>query len=166
MSYIKKSCLVLSLTLLAGCVGSQTSSADIEQRQATGSNAGKVVVFALDNLGDETVGVSFNEHFMAPLQANKQFTQSICSGSYNVEARSVNAFTTGKKVERVKTAQFVQIAPQHTTYLEVSRSGNGWAVQEVSPEEWQMKSVTLQAGESGQNTKIVRRLTSQMLKCN
>lgn len=165
MSYLKKSCLILSLAVLAGCV-TNNSVDNAEPRQATGSNAGKVVVFGLESLGGETVGISFNDHFIAPLQANQQFSQSICSGSYNVEARTVNPQSVGKKVVRAVSQEFVQIAPQHTTYLEVVRAGKGWTVKEVSTEEWQAKSGSLQSGEAGQETKIVRRLTTEMLKCN
>lgn len=165
MSYFKKSCFILSLAVLAGCANNGVGGHSVEPQQASGSEAGKLVVFALDNLAGETVGVSLNNQFIAPLQANKQFTQSICSGAYHVEARSVNPQSMGKRVVREKAQQFVQIAPQHTTYLEVLRAGNDWAVREVTPEEWQMKSVSLESGEAGKDSKIVRRLTSAMLNC-
>lgn len=165
MSYFKKSCFILSLAALAGCANNGVGGRSVEPQQASGSAAGQLVVFALDNLAGETVGVSLNNQFIAPLQANKQFTQSICSGAYQVEARSVNQYVMDKKVVRDKTQQFVQISPQHTTYLEVLRSGNDWAVREVTPEEWQMKSVALSAEESGRQTNIVRRLTTSMLNC-
>lgn len=166
MSYLKKSCLILSLALLAGCAAQNSGvSSSTPIPQAKGSEVGKVVVFGSESLGGETVGISFNHQFMAPVQAGKQFTQSVCSGAYHVEARSVNSQSRGKKVVRYLGEQFVQIAPQHTTYLEVIRAGEGWALQEITPEEWKMKSVGLLEGDSGQNAKIVRRATQQMLNC-
>lgn len=166
MSYLKKSCFILSLAMLAGCATPTTEQTGSSLPQATGNQAGKVVVFGADSLGGETVGISFNEQFIAPIQAGKQFSQSVCSGAYHVEARSVEPQSRGKKVVRVSGEQFVQVAPQHTTYLEVSRAGQGWMLQEVTPEEWQMKSVAIAAGESGQETKIVRRMTAPMLQCH
>lgn len=163
MSYIKKLSMLLPLTVLAGCV---TVAGDSNlPKQATGSEAGKLVVFASENLGGETVGISLNNQFMAPLQANKQFTQSLCSGAYQMEAHSVNARTAGKNAKRVVGEQFVQVVPQQTTYVEVSRANNSWIFQEVSEEEWQQKSAMLIAGESDKGTKIVRRLTPAMVNC-
>lgn len=165
MSYFKKLGMFLPLAVLAGCVNVGGKNSEMSIPQASGSEAGKIVVFASDTLGAETLGITINEQFIAPLQANKQFTQSLCSGAYQIGARSVDAHSVGRKVKRVIGEQFVQVVPQHTTYLEVTRAGNGWALQEVSQEEWQMKASTLVAGESGQDSKIVRRITSSMVKC-
>lgn len=161
MSYCKKLGMALSLFTLVGCVN--INSGSNLPKQAIGSDAGKLVVFASDNLGSETVGISLNNQFIAPLQANKQFSQSLCSGAYQMEARSVNTHSGARKVTRVINEQFIQVVPQQTTYVEVSRANSGWTLQEVTAEEWQMKAGTL--GSSSQETKTVRRLTPSMVNC-
>lgn len=160
-NFIKVSALAAAL-MLGACV--TTGEDRLQNTQASGSNAGSLVVFGLDNLGGETVAISVNNQFIAPLQANKQFTQGLCSGSYQLEARSVSAAARGNKVVRVIEQQSIQIEPQQTTYVELVRGGNGWILQPVGAEEWQEKTIGITENSTDRN--IVRRLTSKMLKCN
>lgn len=159
-NFIKVSTLAAALAL-SGCVTVDAGS--LQNTEASGENAGRLVVFGLDNLGAETVAISVNDQFIAPLQANKQFTQGLCSGSYQLEARSVNAFAQGKKVARVVEQQYIQIEPQHTTYIEVSRGSRGWVLQTVGQEEWQAKTANVVMGAT--DSKIVRRLTPALVNC-
>lgn len=160
-NFFKASALAVTLAL-TGCVS--VGAGSLQNTNASGENAGRLVVFALDNLGGETVAISVNDQFIAPLQANKQFTQGLCSGNYQLEARSVNPVAQGKKVVRVIEQQYIQIEPQHTTYVELSRGGNGWVLQPVGQEEWQAKTGDVVMG--APDSKIVRRLTPALVKCN
>lgn len=160
-NFIKASALAAAFAL-TGCVA--THSDDTHNIQASGSNAGSLVVFALESLGTETVAISVNDHFIAPLQANKQFTQGLCSGSHQLEARSVNPVLQGRKVVRMIETQTIQIEPKQTVYVELLRSGNNWLLQPVGEEEWQAKTGNI--AENSTDSNIVRRLTPALIKCN
>lgn len=161
MKNILKASALAATFVLAGCVVG--SSNNVQNTHATGDNAGNLVVFATDNLDNETVAIYVNNQFIAPLQSHKQFTQGLCSGGYQLKARSVNPTTRLRKVVREIEQQWIQIEPQTTTYVELSRSVNGWSLKSVEQEEWQAK--TGGALTEATDSKIVRRLTPELVKC-
>lgn len=158
-NFIKISALAATL-VLSGCV---VDAGSANSAQAKGEKAGSLVVFSTDNLGGNTVAISVNDHFIAPLQAKKQFTQGLCSGNYQLSARSVKPFMQGNNVVRVIGTKQIQIAPKRTTYVELSNTGNGWKLETVSQETWKAKTGGLTSNST--DGKIVRRVTSNLVNC-
>lgn len=158
---IKISALVAAL-VLSGCAVESGNSRGAKA-EAKGENAGNLVVFSAESLGRDTVAISVNNHFIAPLQANKQFKQGLCSGNYKLTARSIQPVMLDNNVVRVTETQQIQVKPKSTTYVELSRGKNGWALETVSQETWKAKTSSLAF--TSTDSKIVRRVTADLINC-
>lgn len=140
-------CVVIACLSLTACATNTTPN-----RTVTGIEVGTVAVFTDGSLKND-VTLAIDGRFFAALDRNSRVEQRICSGNHTLQAVVADDYQV-----KIKNNQKIIVETAKVNYIKVSQNTQGLVLTSATSAEFNRVP-------NVKNSKLVSRLTNDLIKC-